>query len=193
MAETPSMMLPLGTTMPEFELSDYDSNLVSSHELGDGPGTLVVFFCNHCPFVKHIRDQFVRLTNEYLEKGLKVVAINSNDFDKHPDDNPRAMAADAQSYGYRFPYLVDETQEVAKRFKAACTPDFFLFDGDRKLVYRGQMDDSRPGNDKPVTGADLREAMDAVLAGRPVPGDQKPSIGCNIKWKPGNEPEYFNS
>ncbi len=193
MAETPSTMLPLGTVMPKFELSDFNGNLVSSREIGEGSGTLVVFFCNHCPFVKHIRDRFVQLTNEYLEKGLKVVAINSNDFDNYPDDSPEAMAAAAAEYGYQFPYLVDETQEVAKRFKAACTPDFFLFDGDRKLVYRGQMDDSRPGNDKPVTGADLRQAIDAVLAGRPVPSEQRPSIGCSIKWKPGNEPEYFGA
>ncbi len=191
MAQTPSTMIELGTRMPEFKLPDCNGRMHSSDELKGAPAALVVFYCNHCPFVKHVRDEFVKLTNEYMDKGLKAVAINANDYTAHPDDSPQAMARDAEQFGYQFPYLVDESQEVAKRFKAACTPDFFLFDGEQKLAYRGQMDDSRPGNDKPVTGADLRAAIDAVLAGRPVPSDQKPSIGCNIKWRPGNEPDYY--
>ncbi len=193
MAETPSTMLQLGTAMPEFELPDCYGERHSSADLEDASGVLVVFFCNHCPFVKHIRDEFVSLAHEYLEQGIKVVAINSNDYSAYPDDSPEQMAEAAEKHGYRFPYLVDESQQVAQRFKAACTPDFFLFDGERKLAYRGQMDDARPGNDKPVNGADLRAALDAVLAGRPVASEQKPSMGCNIKWKPGNEPGYYGA
>ena len=193
MANTPSTMVELGTKMPEFELQDSDGKPHGSGELRGAPGVLVVFFSNHCPFVKHIREQFVALAHEYLDKGLKVIAINANDYRAYPDDSPERMREVAREYGMRFPFLLDESQEVAKRFRAACTPDFFLFDGRQELVYRGQMDDSRPGNDKPITGADLRGAIEAVLAGRPVPSEQRPSMGCNIKWKPGNEPDYYGS
>ncbi len=152
----------------------------------------MLFICNHCPYVKHIRHELARLAREYQQKGVAVVAINSNDVSKYPDDSPENMAREKAEVGYTFPYLFDETQEVAKAYRAACTPDIYVFDRDRKLVYHGQFDDSRPGNDKPVTGKDLREALDRVLAGKPVPAEtQKPSVGCNIKWKAGNEPETF--
>ena len=150
---------------------------------------LVAFICNHCPYVKHIAPALAKLAKEYQDKGVAVVAINSNDFQHYPDDSPAKMKAESAARGYTFPYLVDESQQVAKAYRAACTPDFFLFDAERKLVYRGQMDASRPGNNLPVTGKDLREALDAVLAGRPVSKDQRPSIGCNIKWRTGNEPQ----
>ena len=151
----------------------------------------MVFICNHCPYVKHIRTGFAELAKEYQGKGVGVVAINSNDFVNYPDDRPEKMAEEIKQIGYTFPYLYDESQKVAEAYRAACTPDFYLFDRDRLLVYRGQFDDSRPGNGRPVTGADLRAALDAVLAGRPVPGNQRPSLGCNIKWKRGNAPDYF--
>jgi thiol-disulfide isomerase/thioredoxin len=147
--------------------------------------------CNHCPFVKHIRSQLAQLARDYQAKGAAIVGINSNDVENYPDDAPDKMALEVKSAGYTFPYLYDKTQAVAKAYRAACTPDFFLFDKEKKLVYRGQLDNSRPGNDLPVTGADLRAALDAVLEDRAVPKEQKPSIGCNIKWKPGNEPDYF--
>jgi thiol-disulfide isomerase/thioredoxin len=152
---------------------------------------LVIFMCNHCPFVKHLREGLVRFAREYQARGLAVVAINANDVANHPNDSPARMVEDAQAFGYPFPYLYDETQAVAQAYRAACTPDFFLFDAGRKLAYRGQFDGSRPGNSLPVTGSDLRAAADAALAGQPIPSDQKPSIGCNIKWKAGNEPEYY--
>lgn len=191
MARTPSTMLPLGTVAPDFRLPDTEGNLVSLEDYKDSPALLVIFMCNHCPFVKHIIDDLVDLIPGYQAKGLAVVAINSNDVESYPEDRPEKMAELAREKEFTFPYLYDETQEAAKAYRAACTPDFFLFDADHKLVYRGQMDDSRPGNDIPVTGADLRTALDAVLESKDVPAEQKPSIGCNIKWKQGNEPDYF--
>jgi peroxiredoxin len=191
MAETPSTMAPLGTAAPDFRLPDATGKFVSAHDFRDAPALLVMFICNHCPFVKHIRSGLAQFAKEYHARGLAIVAINSNDATTYPDDSPAKMAEEVRRAGYTFPYLYDETQAVAKAYGAACTPDFFLFDRDCRLVYRGQFDDSRPGNDRPVTGADLRTACDAVLAGRPVAPDQKASIGCNIKWKAGNEPSYF--
>ena len=183
-------MLPLKTKLPTFSLPGLDGTPVSSTQFTTAPGVLVAFICTHCPYVKHIKQEFARFAREYQAKGLTVIGIASNDASSHPDDAPAGMARDAREQGYDFPYLYDESQMVAKAFKAACTPDLFLFDRHGELVYRGQFDDSRPGNGKPVTGADLRAAADAVLAGRPVPADQKASIGCNIKWKKGNEPAY---
>ena len=191
MAATPSTMSPLGTAAPDFKLSDPQGKMIALSDFAGARALLVMFICNHCPFVKHIAHGLVDLGNVYQSKGVAVVAINSNDVEKHPDDRPLMMAEEVVSRGYTFPYLFDETQETAKAYRAACTPDFFVYDQDRKLVYRGQLDDSRPSNDMPVTGADLRAALDAVIEGRPVNEDQKPSIGCNIKWKPGNEPDYF--
>lgn len=191
MAATPSTMAPLGTPAPDFSLPDHEGKEVSLDDLRDGKGLLVAFICYHCPFVAHIREELGRLGRELQEKGLQVVAINANDLTQYPQDGPEGMAAEIREGGYTFPYLLDETQEVAKAFTAACTPDFFLFDGGMKLIYRGQFDDSRPGNGIPVTGRDLRGAADALLSGNPIPEDQRASIGCNIKWKPGNEPEYF--
>ncbi len=189
MVKTASTMLELGTEAPDFSLPNVDDTTVSLADFAQKKGLLVVFMCNHCPFVIHLRSELAAFTKEYHEKGLGVVGISSNDVSTHPDDSPEKMKEEAASAGYVFPYLYDETQEVAKAYKAACTPDFFLFDGDMKLVYRGQFDDSRPGNGKPITGADLRAACDQVLAGSPVPEDQTPSIGCNIKWK--DAPAYF--
>lgn len=191
MVMTPSTMLALGTKAPAFSLKDTQGKTVSLDNYNDAKALLVIFMCNHCPFVKHIRTGLAELGRDYMPKGLAMVGINSNDVKNFPDDSPARMAEEVKKYGYPFPYLYDETQEVAKAYKAACTPDFYLFDSERKLVYRGQLDDSRPDNGKPVTGRDLRAAIDAVLAGRKVPEDQKPSVGCNIKWKPGNEPDYF--
>ena len=188
MARTPSTMLDLGTPAPAFDLPDFDGARHSLADLAAAPALLVAFICSHCPFVRHMRGEFARFASEYAARGLAIVAINSNDLDTYPQDGPDAMRDEARTLGYVFPYLVDATQGVARAYRAACTPDFFLFDGARRLVYRGQFDDSRPGNDRPVTGADLRRAADAVLDGRPVDTDQRPSLGCNIKWKPGNEP-----
>ena len=190
MAATPSTMLALGTRLPDFELPDFNGKTVSSSKVV-APAILVVFICPHCPFVRHTRLEIGRFGREYQARGLAMFGINSNDTTAFPQDDPEGMKEEAAIAGYTFPYLRDETQEVAKLFKAACTPDFFLFDAERKLVYRGQLDSSRPRNDIPVTGADLRAAADAVLAGGKPSADQKGSIGCNIKWKPGNEPEYF--
>ena len=191
MVKTASTMLPLGTKAPDFSLPNVDGRTVSLSEFSGKKGLLVMFICNHCPFVKHLRDDLAKFGREYQEKGLAIVAISSNDAEAFPDDSPERMREEAKSAGYTFPYLYDASQEVAKAYTAACTPDFFLFDADRKLVFRGQFDDSRPGNDVPVTGKDVRAACDAVLAGKPAPEQQKPSIGCNIKWTPGNEPAYF--
>jgi peroxiredoxin len=191
MAQTPSTMAPLGSRAPEFKLPDTNGKLVSIHDFKSAPALLVMFICNHCPFVKHVRSELTKLTREYQQRGVAVVGISSNDVAAFPDDGPAAMAEEVKAAGYTFPYLYDESQEVAKAYRAACTPDFYVFDSNRRLVYRGRMDDSRPGNDVPVTGKDLRAALDAVLAGRAVPQDQRPSIGCNIKWKAGNEPEYY--
>lgn len=184
MAETPSTMVALGTAAPDFKLADPSSGkTVARDDFKDAPGLLVMFICNHCPFVKHIRRGLADFGHDYQKRGLAIVAINANDVANYPDDSPEKMKQEVKQAGYVFPYLYDETQEVAKAYKAACTPDFFLYDRDRKLVYRGQFDDSRPGNGRPVTGADLRQAADALLHGKPIPENQKASIGCNIKWK----------
>lgn len=178
------------TTAPDFHLPDTDGQIVSLSDFKNAPALLVAFICNHCPYVKHVRLALAKLAKEYQARGVAVVAINSNDAIAHPDDSPQKMAEEKQSAGYSFPYLYDETQVIAKAYQAACTPDFFLFDKNHKLVYRGQMDSSRPGNDKPNDGADLRAALDAVLQGRSPSEKQTASIGCNIKWKPGNQPAY---
>ncbi len=183
MALTPSVMLPLGTPAPEFSLPDPQGRVVSLADLKSAPALLVVFMCNHCPYVKHVRSGLAQLARDYQAKGAAVIGINANDIQTHPEDSPARMAEEARAAGYTFPYLYDETQSVARAYQAACTPDFFLFDGERRLVYRGQMDDSRPGNGIPVTGSDLRAAFDAVLTNGTVSTVQKPSIGCNIKWK----------
>jgi peroxiredoxin len=193
MVRTMSTMLPLGTTAPEFSLPDVVSGgTVSLSDFPDAKAYLVIFLCNHCPYVKHVQAQLATLAKEYQAKGVAVVGISSNDVENYPDDSPDKMAEEARAAGYTFPYLYDEDQATAKAYRAACTPDFYVFDRDKKLAYRGQLDGSRPGNDVPVTGADLRAALDAVLSGQPVSTDQKPSLGCNIKWKTGNEPEYFS-
>ena len=183
-------MLAIGTAMPPFRLSDFDGRPVSSSDFSKSPAMLVAFICPHCPFVRHVRAGFASFAREYGGRGLAIVGINSNDVGAFPQDDPAGMRREAESAGYTFPYLFDETQQTAKDFHAACTPDLFLFDGARRLVYRGQFDDSRPSGTTPVTGRDIREAADAVLAGLPVTGQQRASIGCNIKWKPGNEPDY---
>ena len=190
MAVTASEMLPLGTMAPDFNLPDTAGNTVSLGDFKEAPALLVIFMCNHCPFVKHILDGLIKLIKEYQAKGVAVVGINSNDVANFPDDSQEMMAKVARESGFTFPYLYDEPQEAAKAYRAACTPDFFLFDSERTLVYRGQMDDSRPSNGIPVTGADLTAAIDAVIEGKPVSEEQTPSIGCNIKWKQGNEPDY---
>ena len=190
MALTPSTMLPLGTTAPDFRLPDTNGKTVSLADFKDKPALLVIFMCNHCPYVKHIRAGLAQLARDYLPRGAAIVGINANDVANYPEDSPARMAQEVKSAGYIFPYLYDETQAIAKAYRAACTPDIYLFDKNRNLVYRGQFDDSRPGNGIPITGKDLRAALDAVLAGKPVPADQKASIGCNIKWKSGNEPDY---
>lgn len=192
MARTPSQMIDLGTEAPNFSLPDVVSGRnVSLNDFPDAKGFMIAFICNHCPFVQLIRHEFARYGREYTDKGIAVIAINSNDILAHPEDGPDAMSDEARRFGYAFPYCLDEDQSVAKAYQAACTPDLYLFGADRKLVYRGQFDDSRPGSDAPVTGADLRAASDALLAGQPIPEPQKASLGCNIKWKPGNEPAYY--
>ena len=190
MALTPSTMLELGTPLPPFRLPDPEGKMVTSDEFAGSPALLVAFICNHCPYVKHLRDGLAEFARDYQGSGLAMVAISSNDAANYPDDSPAKMAEEVEQAGYVFPYLYDESQEVAKAYRAACTPEFYLFDADRRLVYRGQFDDSRPENGRPVTGADLRAAVDALLAGQPIPPDQTPGIGCNIKWKPGQEPDY---
>jgi len=191
MVLTPSTMQELGIKAPDFTLPDPAGELHSLTDFAINKGLLVIFMCNHCPYVLHIREKLVEKIRSYQQQGITVVAINSNDFDAYPDDNPKNMEIDSVKYGYTFPYLVDEQQEVAKAYGAACTPDFFLFDAQQKLVYRGQFDGARPGNNEPVTGADLSLAVEQVLAGKAVSPEQKPSMGCNIKWKPGNAPDYF--
>jgi len=190
MALTASTMLPLGTTAPDFQLPDTNGKSVALADFAQAPALLVMFICNHCPYVKHIRAGLAQLARDYQPRGVAIVGISTNDAVNYPEDSPAKMQAEARAAGYTFPYLYDETQAVAKAYRAACTPDFFLFDKGRKLVYRGQYDDSRPGNGVPITGKDLRAALDAALAGRPVSPDQKPSLGCNIKWKTASEPEY---
>jgi len=194
---TPSTMLGLGTEAPDFRLpavplvaGTAGGKEVALADFAAAPALLVAFICNHCPFVQHVAGELAALSRDLPAQGCAMVAISSNDVEAYPADSPEAMATEAARQGWAFPYLYDETQSVAAAYRAACTPDFFLFDGARRLVYRGQLDASRPGNGLPVTGADLRAAVDAVLAGRPVADDQRPSLGCNIKWKPGNEPDY---
>jgi peroxiredoxin len=193
MAETPSTMLPLGTRLPPLRLADaVTGRTVDAAEEARGKsGLLVAFICNHCPFVKHIRRQLIRVSHAALDRGLAVMAVNSNDEQAYPQDGPAAMRQLAREEGWRFPFLFDETQEVAKAFHAACTPDLFLFDSQLRLAYRGQFDDSRPSNDKPVTGASLSAAIEALVERRAPVAEQKPGVGCNIKWKPGNAPPYF--
>lgn len=195
MVRTASTMLALGTKAPAFALADTQGSsqgkIVRNSDFAGRP-LLVVFLCNHCPYVKHVASEIARLANDYQAKGVGVVGISSNDVTSHPDDGPEKMTAEAAAQGYTFPYLFDGQQDVARAYRAACTPDFFLFDANHCLVYRGQLDDSRPKNGLPLTGKDLRAALDAVLAGEPVAEIQKPSIGCNIKWSAGHEPEYFD-
>ena len=192
MARTPSTMLPLGTKAPDFSLTDVNGHIVSLGDFGGRP-LLVAFICNHCPFVKHVADAFAKLAKEYQARGVGVVGISSNDVAGYPADSPALMAEEAKARGYTFAYLYDETQAVAKAYRAACTPDFYVFDKHHALVYRGQMDNSRPDSGTPVTGEDLRKALDAILADKPVSPEQRPSIGCNIKWIPGKEPDYFTA
>jgi len=188
----PSTMLPLGTTLPPFTLPDAVTGRdVSSDDYADAAALLVMFICNHCPYVQHVLKELGRVARDYADDGLAVVAVNANDLEAYPQDGPAEMKRLAETEGWRFPFLMDETQAVAKAYRAACTPDFFLFDRGRRLVYRGQLDGSRPSNDVPVTGGDLRAAIEATLAATPVAEEQIPSIGCNIKWTQGNEPDYF--
>ncbi len=191
MALTPSTMLPLATVAPDFKLPDTDGKTVSLADFKDKAALVVVFMCNHSPYVIHIRSGLAQLARDYSPKNVGIVGINSNDALKYPADSPAKMKDEVKSAGYTFPYLYDATQSVAKAYRAACTPDIFLFDRGRRLVYRGQFDASRPGNGIPVTGKDLRAALDAVLAGRPTSEMQVASMGCNIKWKAGNEPDYY--
>lgn len=191
MVRTASTMMPLGTKAPDFLLPDASGRQVGLKDFQNAPALLIVFLCNHCPYVKHLADSLATVLRAYQERGVAVVGINSNDFDAYPDDSPQQMEREVQQRGYTFPYLVDATQQVAQAYRAACTPDFFLFDGQQQLAYRGQFDSSRPGSEIPVTGEDLCAAMDAVLAGQAPRAAQKPSLGCNIKWRPGNEPDYF--
>jgi len=193
MAATPSTMLRLGTSLPPFRLPDLEGTTIASGDFAGSKGLLVAFLCPHCPYVRHVRTEFARLAKDIQPRGLAVVAINSNDVAAVPEDGPAGMTQEAREVGYTFPYLFDETQAVAKAFRAACTPDFFLFDGAQRLVYRGQFDDSRPKSQTPVTGKDLKAAVDALLAGKAVPADQRPSMGCNIKWKAGAAPDYYRS
>ncbi len=184
MAETKSNLLPLGTTARDFELPDaVSANLYSLEDIRGEKGTVIMFLCNHCPFVKHVADEIVRVANDYRVLGFGFAAISSNDVEQVPGDHPDLMWQFARKYNFTFPYLYDRSQEVARSYKAACTPDFYLFDADLQLIYHGQLDNSRPGNGIPVNGRELREALDAILNSRPVPGPQKPSIGCSIKWK----------
>ncbi|MGI9473062.1 MAG: thioredoxin family protein [Rubripirellula sp.] len=192
MVRTESTMLPLGTKAPNFSLPDTEGKTVQLSDYANSKSLLVIFMCNHCPYVKHVADQLKQLADDYMPRGLAVVGISSNDADKYPDDSLEAMAAEKAQRGYAFAYLFDGTQEVAQAYAAACTPDFYLFDDQHQLVYRGQLDDSRPKTDIPVTGKDLRSAIDAVLAGNSPNEQQTASLGCNIKWKEGNEPKYFN-
>lgn len=194
MVLTASTMLPLGTKALDFQLADVVSGETISLSTNAGKkALLVMFICRHCPFVKHIKDELAQLGKDYVNRDVGIVAISSNDAINYPDDAPEQLKAMAIELGLPFPVCYDESQETANAYTAACTPDFFVFDADQRLVYRGQLDDSRPSNGKPVTGEDLRAALDAVLAGQPVNSEQKPSIGCNIKWKPGNEPSYFSN
>ena len=192
MARTPTVNLKLGYKAPDFSLPDVVSGSSETfHDIKGEKATVVMFICNHCPFVIHVMDELIRVANDYKSQGIGFVAISSNDVSTHPDDSPEKMKALAAEKEFPFPYLYDETQEVAKAYTAACTPDFSVFDADENCVYRGQLDDSRPGNDEPINGKDLRKVLDTLIDGKSVPADQKPSLGCNIKWKPGNEPDYY--
>ncbi|MDB6067331.1 MAG: Alkyl hydroperoxide reductase and/or thiol-specific antioxidant family (AhpC/TSA) protein [Pedosphaera sp.] len=191
MSLTPSTMLPLGTIARDFRLPDTNGKIVSTADFKNAPALVVIFMCNHCPYVKLIREGLAQFGRDYQPRGVAIVGINSNDVANYPADGPAQMKAEVASAGYTFPYLYDESQAVAKAYRAACTPDIYLFDGRHELVYRGQFDNARPGGNVPVTGKDLRFALETVLSGKPVSTEQKPSIGCNIKWKPGNEPDYF--
>jgi thiol-disulfide isomerase/thioredoxin len=193
MSATPSTMLPLGTEAPEFNLTDViTGKKLSLTDFSGKTLLLVMFICRHCPYVKHVQDQLAEVGFDYVPKNVGIIAVSSNDADHYPDDSPESLREMSRTLKFNFFLCYDESQETAKVYKAACTPEFYLFDQERKLVYRGQLDDSRPKNDLPVTGKDLRAALDAALAGKAPMQDQKPSIGCNIKWKPGNEPDYFN-
>lgn len=192
MVKTVSTMLPLGTKAPNFELINVDGSTVALSDFADAPALVVIFMCNHCPFVIHIATGLAQFAAEYQRRGVAVVGINSNDTSNHPEDSPERMVHEVEERGYSFPYLFDEDQSVAKAYHAACTPDFYVFDRNQELVYRGQFDSSRPQSDIPVTGEDLRRAVDAVLAGQAVPEPHRPSLGCNIKWKAGQEPQYFD-
>ncbi|WP_020394607.1 thioredoxin family protein [Thiolinea disciformis] len=191
MARTPSTMLALGTTAPDFSLPEPATGKTVSLNNFQGQPLLVAFICNHCPYVLHIQNVFARFAEEYQAKGVAVVAINANDVANYPDDSPEKMIQQVNDVPYTFPYLFDESQQVAKAYQAACTPDFFLFDAHHKLYYRGQFDGSRPRNDEPITGQDMRDAVDSLLAGMAAPENQVASLGCNIKWKAGNAPRYF--
>jgi peroxiredoxin len=187
-----STMLPLGTAAPAFELTDVVSGeTITLETFAEAKALLVMFICRHCPFVKHVEHELARIGQDYGPKGVGIVAISANSLQTHPQDGPEFLKTQAQEVGFTFPYCFDESQAVAKAYTAACTPDFFVFDQGKRLVYRGQLDDSRPSNGKPVTGADLRTALDGVLAGHSLPNEQAPSVGCNIKWTPGNAPPYF--
>ena len=191
MPAVPSTMLPLGTPAPPFSLPDTDGNTVSLNEFAGAPALLVLFLCPHCPYVQLLRRGLAELARDYTLRGVGIVGIMPNDVDRYPQDSPQEMRREKEEAGYSFPYLYDESQAVAKAYHASCTPDIFLFDGERRLAYRGRFDDARPGSGRPVTGRDLRAALDAVLEGRDPPAEQTPSIGCSIKWKPGNAPAYF--
>lgn len=192
MAMVESTMLPLGTDAPEFSLPDVvTGETITLERFAGAPALLVMFICQHCPFVKHVQEELARIGRDYGNQGVGVVAISANSVETHPQDSPEHLKAMAERLEFDFPFCYDESQAVAQSYTAACTPDFFVFDSDRKLAYRGQLDDSRPSNGIPVTGKDLRSALDSILQGSPIPEPQKPSVGCNIKWKPGNEPPYF--
>ena len=192
MAKVNSTMLPLGTQAPSFSLYDPEGNLFTLDHSSKSNAFLVMFICNHCPFVHHIRKELARLANDYIKRDVSIIAINSNDYETHPGDSPEKMKDEIMEWGYNFPYLVHEDQSVAIAYQASCTPDFFLFDSQQQLVYRGQLDGGRPSNDIPVNGRDIRAALDTLLAGDDVSEEQVPSVGCNIKWKPNNSPEWFN-
>jgi peroxiredoxin len=186
-------MLALGTAAPDFSLLDINGKTVSLSDFRGKKGLVVIFMCNHCPYVKHVAPELVRVVKDYADQGIAFVGISSNDAEAYPDDSPAAMKLEAAKHGYTFPYLYDADQSIAKAYRAACTPDFFIFDANQRLVYRGQLDDSRPKTDRPLTGKDIREALESLLAGKPISEQQKPSIGCNIKWRPNMEPDYFNA
>lgn len=192
MVRTASTMLPLGTAAPDFDLINFDGTKVCLQQFQGKKALVIIFMCNHCPYVKHVAPELKRLSDDYIPRDVGFIGISSNDVETYPEDSLEKMAEEAATRQYRFPYAIDLDQSVAKAYRAACTPDIFVFDGQQKLVYRGQLDDSRPKNDKPLNGHDLRAALEAILSGKSVSADQKPSIGCNIKWKDGAEPDYFN-